>query len=234
MSTFIIESTHPFTIVRFEAESIRNSFGLDQAKELEAILKTKPKGLLLYSGMANVFCSGGNLKDYAKKTKQQCIATNKKIRSVLSLLDAAEIPTVVVIDGDVLGGGIEVLSAFDHVISTPKSLFGFWQRKIALSYGWLGGKRLLRRLSLQTLKTKSLQANLFDASEAKRIGLIDEVVSSHKALEYAMNWLFHQLQLPSESFSTLKNFDVKNEVRKFEAHWGNTSHKKILSRFNKK
>lgn len=234
MISLTVEATHPFTIIRFEAEAVRNSFGFNEAKELEAVLKTKPKGILLYSGVANVFCSGGNLKDYAAKTRAQSLTTNKKIRDVLEKLQTAKIPTVAVIDGDVLGGGIEVLSAFDHVIATPKSLFGFWQRKIALSYGWGGGERLLKRLSPQNLKVKSLSTEMFDTYEAFRVGLVDEVVASHLALEAATNWMLKQLGLPSESFLILKNFTVKSETKDFEKIWGNATHKTVLENFVKR
>jgi enoyl-CoA hydratase/carnithine racemase len=227
----IIEANEPFTIIRFENKSFRNSFGYEEAKELEKILKAKPAGILMYSGLPQVFCSGGNLKDYAKKTRQQCLQTNKKIRSVLAALSKANIPTALVLDGDCLGGGLEVLSAFDYVISSPNSLFAFWQRKIALSYGWGGGERLLQRLSPQELKHKSLEAKIFDAYEAKRIGLIDEISSSHLLLDVAFDWVMRQLQLPQESFPILKNFTAKTESKDFEKIWGNASHKKVLTNF---
>ncbi|MCB0347706.1 MAG: enoyl-CoA hydratase/isomerase family protein [Bdellovibrionales bacterium] len=234
MTSLYIEASTPITIVRFEAPSIRNSFGLEQAIELNAILKQEPKAILFYSGLTNALCSGGNLKDYSQKTDSDCIKTNRKIRDSLKDLQQVNIPTLLVVDGDTLGGGIELLSCFDHVIAGPKSLFAFWQRKIALSYGWGGGERLLQRLSAQDLKQKSLSAEMFDAYEAKRIGLIDEVVSSHLLLEHGVSWLLRQLQLPQESFSTLKNFSTKTEVKKFEKLWGNPSHKKILSAFMKR
>jgi enoyl-CoA hydratase/carnithine racemase len=234
MKSLIIEATQPFTIIRFEAEAVRNSFGILQANELDVILKSKPKAILFYSGVANVFCSGGNLKDYASKTRAQCSTTNKKIRNVLSKLSTVGVPTVAVVDGDVLGGGIEVVSTFDHVIATPKSLFGFWQRKIALSYGWGGGERLLRRMTWQNLKVKSLSTEMFDAYEGHRIGLVDQVVPSHLALSNATDWILKQLNLPNESFLLLKNFTPKYETKDFEKVWGNASHKKVLKNFVKR
>ncbi len=234
MTSLIIEANSPITIVRFEAPSVRNSFGTDQAEELAAILKIKPQAILFYSGVANAFCSGGNLKDYAKKTQPECIKTNKKIRDSLNLLSNINIPTIAIVDGDVLGGGLELLSCFDHVITSPKSLFAFWQRKIALSYGWSGGDRLLKRLSPQHLKQKSLSAELFDSYEAKRIGLIDEIAPSHLLLENGVNWALRQLQLPQESFSILKHFSAKTETKDFEKIWGNVTHKEVLDAFEKR
>ena len=137
-----------------------NAFDIHMATELwELLEKEKPKALVL-SNTGNTFCSGGNLKYYkALETKEEGVAVNQKIKSILNGINDLAIPKACFVQGSCYGGGVELLSCFDKTYGSPSSLFGLWQRRIGLSFGWGGGERLLKRLS-----ESDLQAWLFEAS----------------------------------------------------------------------
>tara|TARA_B100001248_G_scaffold260334_1_gene248274 strand:- start:206 stop:901 length:696 start_codon:yes stop_codon:yes gene_type:complete len=227
----IIEKEH-YQHVIFGNHQSRNSFSLDEVEPLQFLLKQK-KAILWESSLPRTFCSGGNLKFYANHDLKTGKKANRKIRKFLNSFANHEALTLALVDGDCLGGGLEVLSAFDVVYATPSSLFSLWQRKIALSYGWGGGTRLEKRIGKQRLKDLSLSCALVDAYTAKNIGLIDGIFQRDKILEACEKRIEKENQLPQASFHFLKNFQRKEEAAFFEKIWGNPEHQKILERFRK-
>lgn len=232
MQTLFLEQTSPYLIIRFESPKYRNSFGLNEVEQFQKILKQyKNLPLIFYSSLPNTFSSGGNLKQYKKLSRIESIKANRKIRKFLEELKNRKELNLAIINGDALGGGLEVLSAFDHIISTPHSLFAFWQRKISLSFGWLGGKRLKERMGIQNLKKYSSTTNMVDAQTALQIGLIDQICIAKNIDAEAHKHITKHLSLPKKPFPFLKNYLEKKEVSEFEKLWGNKEHSEILKKF---
>ena len=178
------------------------------------------------------FCAGGNLRFYADmKGRRPGILANRKIRAQLKQLAKLPIPTLVLVDGECYGGGVELLSCFDFVYSTPTSKFGLWQRRIGLTFGWGGGARLLKRISEHKLKQLCLVAQTLDASEAQSLHIVDQVVDRHELQSLAHKWARNILSLPMEPVSGIKELNPHNEVTIFEKLWMNLSHKAVLKKF---
>ena len=219
----------------------RNAFSLKQAEKLAAALKLKSSKLeydaVLVTAHGSHFCSGGNLSDYAgMKTPIQGKLVNRKIAAILDSLSSLPVPTACVVQGDCLGGGLELLGSFDYVVSVPEAQFGFWQRKIALSFGWGGRKRLARRLSESRLDQLAMSSRNLSAVEARDLGIVDQVVLSSKAVEAAKQWLERTASLPALPLRELKkSIGKKVDERKFfEKLWWNKEHLNVLQKFKRK
>lgn len=235
MEFFKTKVTDNVLIADFGNPKSANSFSLACAKELNHLVKqieSEGLGGLILTSSQKTFCSGGNLSDYAKlKSKKPGIEINKKIASILGKLEKSPFPTVCCVQGDCFGGGIELISAFDIVLSTPHSLFAFWQRKIGLSLGWGGGSRLLKRMSYKDLVGQMLSAECFSAYAAKDMGLIDGVFPRQLILEKALGQIKKQRDLPQVPLAKIKLSQIKNEQKLFESLWHNPEHQRLLSKF---
>ena len=217
-------------VLRLSHPERGNSFGVEEAGVLSQVLKKKGlRGIVLTGAGERFFCTGGNLAaQAAAKNAKAALAQQKKIREALRRLAECGIPAVALVNGDAFGGGLEVLSVFDHVITLPHSLFGFWQRKLGLSFGWGGGKRLAGRLGGQRLRHFALEASQFSASEALRAGLVDEISPPHLAMERAYDWITGVTKNPS--YSALKTWSVETEFRVFDKLWMNERHKNTVKK----
>ncbi|MCB0342867.1 MAG: enoyl-CoA hydratase/isomerase family protein [Pseudobdellovibrionaceae bacterium] len=216
-----------------------NSFGIEEANRLRDGLDTYSghslKGIIFGSSSRRFFCAGGNLSHYSKQqSREEGIADNQVIAKVLDQLSQWPGPTICVVQGDCLGGGMELLSTFDHVLATPHSYFGFWQRRIGLTWGWKGGGRWLSRIPMSTLRSLSLEARSFSAYEALRLGLIDGIEGEHSIYQAAEAWVMQQSSWPQEPIAAIKDFDSKSEQGRFQDLWWNPSHKKALQKFKDK
>lgn len=235
MSALNISFKEQSCFVSINNSSAGNSFGLDQANELIKLLNSKEfkksKALIWITPEQGPFCSGGNLKYYAKlKSKQQGVATNRKITLALKKLSQIEQLTFAIVEGDCFGGGVELLSSFDFVIGSPKAMFGLWQRKISLTFGWGGGSRLEARLGAKRILQESLLARTFSAYEALEMNLIDMVLPKWKLQSQVQKIMKSHLQLPQTPIEKIKKWSVKNEQKIFESLWLNKEHQAILKK----
>ncbi len=229
-----------------------NSFGIQSAEAVAAALKKhfpSPKkngksqgqkvkscrGLIL-TAKGRLFCAGGDLTDYAQLERaSEGKKINRRITEILDQISQLPIPTVCLVSGDCFGGGVELISAFDKVLSVPEAMFGLWQRRMGLTFGWGGGSRLIQRLSPANLRLLAIEARSFSAFEALRIGLIDEIHVSSQITFYAREWLRKQTR-QMDSVSAFKALIEKpsSEQIIFESLWWTPVHRAVLEKRRKK
>lgn len=219
-------------VVTFDDPTSRNSFSSKAAEELDRCLSANAGTFdaLVFESAGRVFCSGGNLSDYAAMTKaDEGKAVNRRITEVLDRVSRIETPTVCSVGGDCFGGGVELISAFDHVLAVSHAFFGLWQRKIGLSFGWGGGARLERRLGSGALRRLALSAETFDARSALSAGLVDEVVTAEILRSRALARARALMALPKAPIASLKSWEANRELEVFESLWLNEEHQKALA-----
>lgn len=218
--------------IQFRDPVSRNSFSIRAAEEFQEAFRTSVdsyKAILFFSS-GRVFCSGGNLADYAAMTSSnQGRDVNRRISLILDEFSRLCVPTVAVVQGDCFGGGLELLSAFDTVLAAPHSLFGFWQRKVALTFGWGGGRRIEKRIGEKKLTQLAISAATFGAQEAHRIGLIDRVCVEPLLMQEALKHIRQTTQLPNGPVPFLKTWDALMEQNSFESLWWGEEHLAILN-----
>lgn len=240
MSTLSTQIDGQILFVSFESREFANSFGVDEAMQLSSILKShrkRVKACVFRSRHPRIFSAGGNLKFYAShKSRSPGLAVNRRIRKVLDEFSEWAVPKVAVVEGDVWGGGLELLSCFDYRLATPNVLFGFWQRRIGLSFGWGGYRRWGRRLAIERLRELCLSTRVIGAASAKELGLIQEVCSFSEISIRAQAWILQALQNDSSSYPRVQALFEKapgtsQETAIFESLWWKTAHRKVLEKY---
>jgi len=84
-------------------------------------------------------------------------------------------PVVALVNGDAIGGGLEIVLACDLAIAVSTARFGLPEPKVGLAASG-GLHRLARQVSLKQTMEIALTGNLFDAESALRYGFINKVV----------------------------------------------------------
>lgn len=233
MSGLHIKNVGDIVVVSIDNLANGQSFGVEEAIALERILKKNPKGLIWTNQEKSPWCSGGNLKYYGSlKSRLQGLEANRKIAATLDKLAKYHAPKVALLSGDAFGGGLELLSCFDHVIVAPHVFLGLWQRRIALTFGWGGGSRLERRLGQNRMIKLALDARSLNALEAHREGLVDEIISFGGEAR-AFQYVKRQQGLPQAPVEPLMKWGRQTERKIFEKIWLNVEHKEILKNFIK-
>ena len=98
-----------------------------------------------------------------------------RAHAVIDRLEALRIPTVAVIHGFCLGGGLEVALACQMRIAIEGARFGFPEMMLGLHPGLGGTARFTRLVNPMQAMTMMLTGKTIDARRAKSLGLVDAV-----------------------------------------------------------
>ncbi len=90
-------------------------------------------------------------------------------------------PTIAAIEGNALGGGLELALACDLRIGSSRARFGLPEVRLAVTPGAGGTQRLPRVVGQARARELILTGRVIDAPEAHRIGLINEIVPAGRA-----------------------------------------------------
>jgi enoyl-CoA hydratase len=95
-------------------------------------------------------------------------------------------PTIAAIEGNALGGGLELALCCDLRIASETASLGLPEVRLAVTPGAGGTQRLPRVVGAARARELILTGKVLTANEAERIGLVNEVVPARAALARAM------------------------------------------------
>ena len=158
-----------------------NTLGSDVLEELDAILtgleQNRPKGLVIRSGKASGFIAGADIGQFVGMTDEALVvAQMSRAHAVVDRLEALTIPTIAVIHGYCLGGGLEVALACHHRIGVDGSTYGFPEVQLGLHPGLGGTARLTRLIDPLEAMQMMLTGKTVPARKGKSLGIVDTVV----------------------------------------------------------
>jgi 3-hydroxyacyl-CoA dehydrogenase/enoyl-CoA hydratase/3-hydroxybutyryl-CoA epimerase len=157
-----------------------NTLSEDVLVELDAALarieRDRPRGLVIRSAKPGGFIAGADIGGFRGITDPAKVeAELARGHAVLDRLDRLPLPTVAVIHGYCLGGGLEVALACDHRIAIDDASFGFPEVLLGLHPGLGGTVRSTRLLNPLHAMTMMLTGKTERARRAKSLGLVDAV-----------------------------------------------------------
>jgi len=164
-----------------KAGSSANTISPDVLEELDAILTTleqnRPAGLVIRSAKASGFIAGADIGQFVGMTDEAEVAAGMtRAHVVADRLEALTIPTIAVVHGYCLGGGLEVALACHHRIGVEGSTYGFPEVQLGLHPGLGGTARLTRLIDPLEAMQLMLTGKTVVAKKAKALGIIDVVV----------------------------------------------------------
>jgi enoyl-CoA hydratase/carnithine racemase len=133
------------------------------------------------------FAAGADIAEFANEraNAKQAKSYGNLIHETMQAVARCRHPTVALIQGACVGGGLEIAAMCDLRVCGQSSRFGIPVNKLGLTmaYGELMGLLALvgRAVALEIL----LEGRVFDAEEAYRKGLVNRVVPDRKVEEEA-------------------------------------------------
>ncbi len=138
-----------------------------------------PKGLVIRSGKENGFIAGADIDEFGElKTVDDAVALVKRGWDTFELLANAPYPTLALVRGFCLGGGMELVLACRYrvVVDEPGTRLGLPEVMLGIVPGWGGIKRLPRLTGAPAALDLLLTGRTVDARRAKKLGIADECV----------------------------------------------------------
>ncbi|GIK88410.1 MAG: enoyl-CoA hydratase [Betaproteobacteria bacterium] len=146
---------------------------------LDALDRDPPKGLIVRSGKANGFIAGADVDEFGEiATEEGAIALVRRGWDTFERLAAVGYPTLALIRGFCLGGGLELALACRYrvAVDEPGTRLGLPEVLLGIVPGWGGIKRLPRLAGAPAALDLLLTGKTVDAKRARRLGIVDEAV----------------------------------------------------------
>jgi enoyl-CoA hydratase/carnithine racemase len=131
------------------------------------------------------FCAGNDLKYTAAGGEFK--AAPSGFGGLTNRLDCHK-PIIAAVNGIALGGGFEIALSTDIIIASETARFGLPEPKVGLAALAGGMQRLPRQIGLKNAMGLLLTGRHFDAKEAYRLGLVQEVAPAADLMTRAMAW----------------------------------------------
>jgi enoyl-CoA hydratase/carnithine racemase len=149
---------------------------------------------------------------------------------------------IAAVQGDVYGGGCELLLLCDLVIVESHAEIAFRHAKMGLSPAWGGLTRLVERVGPIEAARLLFTAEKIDAAEARRIGMVNEVVPKGEARSRALAKVGRIADNPRATVAALKRalYEVREARRgaavererlAFSERWGAADHRDAMNAF---
>ncbi len=171
------------------ADTSTNTLSAAVLQELLQILQdlqenSLPKALVIQSGKSNGFIAGADIEQFkGLEAIETASALIKQGQMVFNYLAELSIPTVALIEGFCLGGGLELALACRHriAIDDPKTRLGLPEVKLGIHPGWGGTIRLPRLIGVLGAMDLILSGRTVNATTAYKMGMVDAVVAKRQA-----------------------------------------------------
>ncbi|MFO1349312.1 MAG: fatty acid oxidation complex subunit alpha FadJ [Gammaproteobacteria bacterium] len=173
---------------------IYNVLRADTVAEAEALFTELERdraltGVVILSGKPGSFIAGADIHMLAAcKSADEASALARTGQAFCNRIAAFKAPIVAAIDGICLGGGLELALACQGRVCSdnPKTALGLPEVQLGLLPGSGGTQRLPRLVGVQAALDMMLTGRHLKAQQARRIGLVDEVVPATILLEAAL------------------------------------------------
>ncbi len=131
---------------------------------------------VVLTARGDVFSAGADLNFLLELRDKRARSYAKFVRGFLDYVEHYPKPTLGVVTGLAVGGGVELLMALDIVIATSDAKFGQTELKVGLIPGGGGTQRLPRIVGLRKAKEMVFTGDLISAQEAYEWRLVNRVV----------------------------------------------------------
>ena len=181
--------------ITFNNPEKHNAVSIEMWDALEKILdefrSSKDIRVIVLNGAGGKsFVSGADISKFDKErsSKEAVLSYNKRTQKVYELLETFPKPTIAMIDGYCIGGGLNLAVCCDIRICSEKSKFAMPAAKLSLGYPFSSIKRLFDVMGPGMAKHFMFTAEKISASEALACGLVQKLVSEENIETYVRDY----------------------------------------------
>ena len=129
--------------------------------------------------------SGADISKFEKERGSKDATThyNARLKVVYTLIENFPKPTIAMVNGHCIGGGLNLATCVDFRVASAKSRFAMPAAKLALGYPFDAIRRLMNAVGPAAAKQLMFTAKSIDAEAALRVGLVQEVVEEDDLAE---------------------------------------------------
>jgi methylglutaconyl-CoA hydratase len=190
LNTLTLAYENRTALITLNRPDKRNAISFELLEELMQALdevERSPANVLIITGAGKAFCAGldlEELKSLLGKTQAENVKDSARMARVFRRVYEFPKPTIAAVNGAAIAGGTGIATMCDLTLAVPEAKFGYTEVRIGFVPAivssilvWQVGHKIARDLLMT--------GRLFDAAEAHRYGLVNEVVEPERLMARA-------------------------------------------------
>ena len=190
--TLLLSQAGRIATITFNRPEKRNAVSFELVDELmRALGEIESKGqaqVVIITGAGKAFCAGldlESLKALAGRTHQQNVEDSSTMARMFRTIYDFPLPTIAAVNGAAIAGGTGIATMCDFTLAVPEAKFGYTEVRIGFVPA-IVSSFLVMQVGHKIARDLLLTARLFDAAEAHRYGLVNEVVEAERLMPRAL------------------------------------------------
>lgn len=191
MDVLTVTKTQGIAILTLNRPEKRNALTaelIDAFSQTLKTLSTEKIHAVIVKGAGGYFCSGNDIKamqEISMGGKEENQQDAQSLANLIYQFYTLPIPTIVLAEGVVLGGGMGLVAAADIAIAATETIFGLPEVSIGLTPSIIS-PYIISAIGERLAPYYFFTGKRFSATEAERIGLINHMVPADTLLEAGM------------------------------------------------
>lgn len=188
--TILVQTDAPLATVTVNRPQVLNALNDQTILDLKHAFSTLEQDeairvVILTGAGEKAFIAGADINELKDCDVQAGIKKSIRGQELLELMEKSRLIVIAAINGFALGGGCEIAMAADIRLAADTARLGQPEVNLGIIPGYGGTQRLPRLVGRGKAKQLVLTGDLINATEAHRIGLVDEVYPAAELLEKA-------------------------------------------------
>ncbi|MBL95137.1 MAG: Short-chain-enoyl-CoA hydratase [Alphaproteobacteria bacterium MarineAlpha3_Bin5] len=194
-SQLIVEKKDNLGQINLNNQAKRNAMTFEMWRDLPKVLSdfdndNTIRCILLAGAGGKAFCSGADISQFEqnRSSEQGIVKYNLAVENALSSLQSIKKPTIAMIEGPCVGGGVGLAIACDLRIANDVSIFAVPAAKLGLGYRIDGLIPLVNIVGPSFAKEIFYTARRFNAQEALSMGLVNRVLPNSVLTDFVKRY----------------------------------------------
>ncbi|WP_430811171.1 MULTISPECIES: enoyl-CoA hydratase/isomerase family protein [unclassified Carboxylicivirga] len=176
--------------ITFSRPKALNAINSEVLKELNALLEKLEASehirVVILTGEGKAFIAGADIAEMQGKSEQEAKTFSRLGHDVMNRIEQSPLPFIGALNGFTLGGGLEIALSCSFLLAAETAKFSAPEVNLGLIPGFGGSQRLVRAIGLNNARYYLYTANMFDATDALRMGLVQAVYSNEELMDKAL------------------------------------------------
>jgi len=191
--TLLVDLSRPHVaVVTLNRPEVRNALNTAMMTELRDLFQQlyidagELRSVVVTGAGDKAFCAGGDLKQRNTMNDQQWQHQHAILEQAIEAMIACPVPVIAAVNGDCMGGGLEVALCCDFIYASINARFALPEGKLGIMPGGCGTQNLTRAVGERRAKELIMTGRLFNTANAQQWQLVNEVVEQSNLLDVVL------------------------------------------------
>lgn len=185
-----------------------NALNPDYLSDIEAALAEidgdgSVRAVVLASAL-KVLSAGMDLKEAMAFSRDQQTAVVDGLNATYARLYGLSKPVITAANGAAIAGGLFFILCADYTVARAKAKFGLTEVRVGVNFPVAPLEIARAVLSPAAFRRVVLSGDLFDAEQARDMGIVDEVAAADDVMPRALDVAGSYASIPPQTFATVK------------------------------